>query len=159
MVALLLLAAAGGLVRTFAPDPSTWRDVGTLLLVLWLPAVGNLVAYLLKKIPRRTAPARRFPSDRAFRPQLQVRLQWMQPGPELRPASEPAERLYTVLVGRSGFTARLGHAQGQPLEGPGSQDVAVEFLHPAVALRQLAPGTAFHLLHGTTAVAQGTVVP
>ena len=57
MAVLLLLAIAGAVIRATAPDPSTLRDIGTLLLVLWMPAVGNLVAYLVRKIPRRRWPA------------------------------------------------------------------------------------------------------
>jgi len=46
MAVMLVLAAAGGVIREMAPNPSVLRDIGTLMLVLWLPAVGNLVCYL-----------------------------------------------------------------------------------------------------------------
>jgi hypothetical protein len=158
MIALLLLAVAGGFIRAYAPDPSTLRDVGTLLLVLWLPAVGNLVAYLLKKVPRSAPPATRFPAGKAFTPQLDVQLQATDVPGDLLAGLDPDERQCTVLVGRSGFTARLGEPLGQLLASPGSQALALELLHPAVALPRLAPGTDFHLLAGTTAVAKGTVL-
>lgn len=158
MIALLLLAAAGGVIRASAPDPSTWRDIGTLLLVLWLPAVGNLVAYFLKKVPGRARPAMRFAPGSAFAPQLQVRLQWTPLAEDLRAGFDPAATQCTVLVGRSGFTARLGEPIGPVLAGSSPRTLPLECLHPVVALRSLVPGTEFHLLAGTTAVAQGTVL-
>eukprot|EP01034_Spumella_vulgaris_P006289 gene6289-8010_t len=40
MAVLLGLAVLGGVIRYTATNPSTLRDVGTLLLVLWVPAIG-----------------------------------------------------------------------------------------------------------------------
>src|SRR5215204_4109927 len=100
MIALLLLAASGGVVRWLAPNPSTLRDVGTLLLVLWLPAVGNLIAYFIKKIPRSAPPATDFVPGAAFAPQLSVQLEAVElPGPP-RAALDVAEHRCTLLVGR-----------------------------------------------------------
>ena len=158
MIVLLLLAVAGGFIRANAPDPSTLRDIGTLMLVLWLPAVGNLIAYLIKKIPRSVPPATSFPVGSTFVPQLDVRLQATEMPKDLLAALAPDERQCTVLVGRSGFTARVGKPLGQLLATSGSQALALELLHPAVALPRLKPGTDFHLLAGTTAVAKGTVL-
>ena len=42
---LLLFAVGGGLLRWLAPQPSLARDMGSLLLVLWLPIIGNIIAY------------------------------------------------------------------------------------------------------------------
>ena len=158
MIALLVLAALGGLVRTYAPNPSTLRDIGTLLLVLWLPAVGNLIAYLLKKVPRSAPPATSFAVGSTFTPHLDVNLQVMEMPKGLLAALDPDERQCTVLVGRSGFTARVREPLPQLLAAPGPRALALEVLHPAVALGRLKPGTDFHLLAGTTAVAKGTVV-
>lgn len=158
MIALLLLALAGGFIRKYAPNPSTLRDIGSLLLVLWLPAVGNLIAWFVKRIPRSAPPVTSFPEGSTFTPQLDVRLQATEMSKDLLAALDPDERQCTVLVGRSGFTARLGEPLGQLLATPGSQALALELLHPAVALPRLAPGTDFHLLAGTTAVAKGTVL-
>jgi hypothetical protein len=46
MAALIALALVGAAMRYWAADPSLARQIGTLLLVLWLPAVGNLVAFV-----------------------------------------------------------------------------------------------------------------
>ena len=83
MIALLVLAASGGVVRWVAPNPSTLRDLGTLLLVLWLPAVGNLIAYFIKRIPRSAPPATEFAPGAAFAPQLHDR-RLPPPGPRRR---------------------------------------------------------------------------
>ena len=158
MIALLLLAVAGWFIRASAPDPSTLRDIGTLMLVLWLPAVGNLIAYLIRKIPRSVPPATSFPAGSTFVPQLDVRVQATEVPGDLLAALDPDERQCTVLVGRSGFTARLAEPLGRLLAARESQALGLELLHPAVALPRLPPGTEFHLLAGTTAVAKGTVL-
>src|SRR3954465_6558617 len=81
MAALLPRAGSGAVIRKLVPEPSTLRDIGTLLLVLWLPAVGNLIGYLIQKIPRRTRPARDFAARAPFTAHLQVQLELL-PGQE-----------------------------------------------------------------------------
>jgi hypothetical protein len=53
MATLLGLAIVGGAVRYWATNPSTARDIGTLLLVMWLPAVGNLISFVIREWHRR----------------------------------------------------------------------------------------------------------
>lgn len=154
MAVLLLLAIAGAVMRALAPDPSTLRDVGTLLLVLWLPAVGNLVAYLVRKMPRSAPPVVDFAAGSVFTPHLQATLEATGLVPDLQAALAAAGYRCAFIIGRKGFTARLGG----PLPATGGDAVAFELLHPSVALPQLAPGTQFHLLVGTTAVAKGRVM-
>jgi hypothetical protein len=157
MAMLLLFALAGGVIRTLAPDPSTLRDFGSLLLVLWLPAVGNLIAYLVKKIPRGAPRVTEFAQGAPFAPQLQAHIRPV-PLPEgALAAIDPSSNLCTLLVGRHGFTARLPMPVRALLASPQVQTVALELLRPQVALRKLPPGTAFHLLAGTAAVASGQV--
>lgn len=155
MAALLLLAVAGLVIRNVAPDPSTLHDVGTLLLVLWLPAVGNLLAYLIRKIPRRPRPlAGVFPARSVFTPHVHVRLEPTGLVPDLPSALVSAGNRCTLIVGNSGFSARIGG----PLPGQEGESVAVELLRPAVALGQLTPGTEFRLLVGEIAAAKGRVL-
>ena len=52
---LLALAIVGAGMRWWAGNPSLARDIGTLLLALWLPAVGNIVAFAIRRW--RAAPA------------------------------------------------------------------------------------------------------
>ncbi|MBA2963672.1 MULTISPECIES: hypothetical protein [Ramlibacter] len=158
MAIMLALAVAGGIIRHEAPNPSTLRDIGTLLLVMWLPAVGNFVGFLMRKIPSGTPPPTHFDPDSPFVAQLRVRLE---PGPlpdGFLASLEPVDDLGTLLVGRRGFTIRFDRPVAEWLAAPGSDPVAVECLLPDVALRTLLPGTQVHLLVGTTAVAKGQVV-
>ncbi len=152
MIALLLLALAGSFIRHLAPDPSTLRDIGTLLMVLWLPAVGNLVAYFVRKIPRKAPAHLGFTEGAPFTPHVHVRLQPTGLVPDLPAALASARNHCTLVVGNSGFTARAGGAASA------DEDVALELLRPEVALAQLTPGTEFRLAVGTTAVAKGRVV-
>src|SRR5690349_16867965 len=67
MAVLLALAAAGAGIRHWADNPSLARDIGTLLLVLWLPAVGNLVAFAVRKLAPRLRRADGFDPGSAFK--------------------------------------------------------------------------------------------
>ena len=158
MIALLTLAASGGVIRWLAPNPSTLRDIGTLLLVLWLPAVGNLIAYFVKKIPRSVPPATDFAPDAAFDPQLQVQLEAVELPIAQRAALDGSEHRCTLLVGRHGFTARLERPLTESVVQHEGGMARLQLLHPAVALRRLTPGTEFHVLAGTIAIAKGRVL-
>jgi hypothetical protein len=157
MAVLLLLAISGGIVRKYAPNPSTLRDVGTLLLVLWLPAVGNVLGYLRGRIPRSPPPVTEFAPGSPFTPHLELMVETVVDPASLAAALEGDDRRCTLLVGRHGFTARGADPLATALGSPGAQTLVIELLHPRVALRKLAPGTAFHLLAGTIAIAKGSV--
>jgi hypothetical protein len=155
MAALLALAVLGGVIRYAAPNPSTLRDVGTLLLVLWVPAIGQLIGYLARKIPYSAPPPNEFAPDAPFTAHLQADITPV-PLPAPRPL-DPAESRCTIIVGRNGFTARLQQPLAQWLALPGTQQAGIELLRPALALKHLTPGTSFHILVDTVAVARGMV--
>lgn len=157
MAVLLALAVAGGVIRHEAPNPSTLRDIGTLLLVLWLPAVGNLVGYLMRRIPASKPPPMAFPPDAPFRPQLRAQVDVALPSADWLRALDSLEQRCTVLIGRRGFTVRSDVPLSQWLAAP-PQTLELQCLVPEAALRELVPGTAFHLLVGTTAVGKGRVL-
>ena len=52
VIVLLALALVGAGMRYWAPNPSVTRDIGTLLLVLWLPVIGNVVAFVINRVTR-----------------------------------------------------------------------------------------------------------
>jgi hypothetical protein len=158
MAVMLLLALSGGMIRKYAPNPSTLRDVGSLLLVMWLPAVGNLIGFLMRKIPRKAPPRTEFEANTAFAPHLKVQVEAPAVQAAVLEALDPAERKCTVLVGRHGFTARLAEPLKQTFAATGAQTLALELLHPAVALTKLSAGTEFHLLVATTGITKGRVV-
>jgi len=153
MATLLALAVAGAAMRYWAPNPSLTRDVGTLLLVLWLPAVGNLIAFLVRKWPRPAPRVTGFAATRAFSPQLIVSLS------PIASAAPPAEEiLCTVVLGKEGFTARMAAPFTEVVASAGgTQDVPLELLRPELALPRLPTGTSFELFIGRVHVAQGTV--
>ena len=158
MAALLFAATCGGFLRYYAADPSTLRDVGTLLLVLWLPAVGNLVAYLIGKLPRRAARVTDFATGSSFTPHLQVDVVGTGIPSVLLDAISPTDPRCTLVVKRNGYSARLNQPVAQTLAIAGQRFLTLELLHPAVALDALREDTEFHLLVATTAVGKGRVV-
>lgn len=159
MAALLALAVSGLVLRTFAATPSTLRDVGTLLLVLWLPAVGNVIAYLLRKIPYRTPPATDFAAGAAFTPHLQASVEVVAVDAQSLATLAPADSRCILVTGRRAFTARVAQPVAQAFGLAGEQPMAFELLHPAAALPHLGGGTEFHVLVGSTGVGKARVAP
>ena len=153
---LLGLAVLGGLMRQWAPNPSLARDVGTLLLVLWLPVIGNVVGFLIQRVRQWTRPVTAFAADAPFVAHLWVQLEPAQPpaGRETRPDGE----ICTLVLGSEGFTARLGlpmagwHVQGQV------DSAELQFLRPAVALRRFPVATRFSVIANGQVVGTGRVL-
>ena len=156
---MLALALLGGLVRWQAPQPSLARDLGTMLLVLWLPIVGNVIAWLVQRArtPRQLPAGVAF-SD-TFQPDARIEL-------TLLPADTPSQSrpiragdfVGALAVGSEAFTTRLSVPPGgEPVpEQPILLDA--QFLRPELALAQLRPSTRFVLLAGRTTLGTGYVV-
>lgn len=157
MAFLLALAVAGAVIRVMADNPSTLRDIGSLLLVLWVPAVGQLIGWLRGKMPAPKPPPTGFPDGQPFTAQLKVELTPLPP-PGLLQALDPATPLFTVLFGRQGFTARSANPVPQWLSATSPQTLELEFLTPELALQRLRPQTPFHVLVGPVGVAKGVVL-
>ncbi|HWT19078.1 MAG TPA: hypothetical protein VN280_09195, partial [Variovorax sp.] len=84
VVILLCVAAGGAVVRHYAAPGTTTRDIATLLMVLWVPIIGNVIAWLIGKRPRRAPPAQAvappsFDTAGAFAPQARVELVFRKP--------------------------------------------------------------------------------
>lgn len=156
MATLLGLAVVGAAMRYWAANPSLARDIGTLLLVLWLPAVGNLVAFAVRQWHAHARQRTDFDAARPFSPQLVVRIT---PLVTQGPAGAPDPHRCTIAVGTEGFTARAAAPLPQLLAGHGlPRDLPLELLRPGLALPRLPAGQPFQLLAGHVAVADGTVL-
>ena len=155
---LLLFAVGGGLLRWLAPQPSLARDMGSLLLVLWLPIIGNIIAWPVARAhkPKNAPPG--FAPDSPFTPSSHITLTLL--AAEVPSQSRPIRAgLFhcMVVVGHEAFSARLQvppHAEPVPEV---AQPLEVEFLRPEVALPKLKPGTDFTLLSGRTLLGRGQV--
>jgi hypothetical protein len=156
MAVLLVLATVGAAMRHWAADPSLLRDIGTLLLVLWLPAVGNLVAFVVAKLPRRSRIDTGFAPDSPFNAHLSAELTPLAAA-VIPPSLDLSGRRCTLVVGPQGFTARLPVELSQWLSAGTPQALEFEFLRPEPALRALPPGTQFHVAAGSTVVGKGRV--
>lgn len=156
MAFLLVLAVAGAVIRTLADNPSTLRDVGTLMLVLWLPVIGQLLGWLRGKLPAPTPPPTGFVEGQPFTAQLKVEVTPLPPEGFVQ-ALQADTQLFTVLLGRQGFTARSATPLQQWLAASTPQALELQFLTPDIALQRLPVQTTFHVMVGTVAVAKGEV--
>lgn len=158
-VVLLVLALVGALVRWLAPQPSVARDLGTLLMVLWLPIVGNIIAWLIRraKTPKHLPPG--FAAGAVFVPHARIELVLLMT--DVPRLSRPIRAGYfdgALVVGTEGFTARLSvPPHGEPVPGEPCA-LEVQFLRPELARAKLAAGTRFTLLSGRTALGTGQVL-
>ncbi len=162
VIVLLAFAVLGAVIRHYAVPGTTTRNIGTLLMVLWVPVIGNVVGWLIGKA-RRPAAVPAAPPDFAdgsvFEPHAQVEI-------TLRPAAVPAEdRLVTegehrcaLVVGNQGFSARWFVGAGDGFRRGQAKMLQVEFLAPATALPHFAPGTVFRMLVGEAFIGDGQVM-
>lgn len=151
---LLALALVGAGMRYWADDPSLARDIGTLLLVLWLPAVGNIVGFAIGRWRAAHPPRSPFDGAAPFAGHLLVEL--ARAGPAAAAGMDAA--LCTLVVGSEGFTARLAQPLAHWLAGPQPAVLQVQLLRPALALARLPAGAVFSVLAGTRAVGTGRVL-
>lgn len=160
IVAVLLCVAVGGaIVRHYATPGSTTRDIGTLLMVLWVPIIGNVIAWLIGKLPRRApkqAPPEGFDTRPEFTPHLRAELTFRRPSvPAQDVPLGPGEYRGALVLGTEGFSARWRVPQGESLARGTPVALDIEFLSPAVAQPKFAQGTAFRVLVDESFVADG----
>jgi len=162
VVILLCVAVTGALMRHYAERGSTTRDIGTLLMVLWVPIIGNVIAWLIGKRPRRAPPAEPATFDAAstFTPHLRVELT-LRP-PALRSHDVPlsaGEYRCALVVDNEGFSARWFVPQGDVLERGKPHALEIEFLTPDIARPRFPHDAAFRVLVGDSFIADGRVLP
>ncbi|MEO8655751.1 MAG: hypothetical protein ABI409_16610, partial [Ramlibacter sp.] len=125
-------------------------------LVLWLPIIGNVVAYVIKRVhgARLRARVTGFAPDAEFTAHLLVEVQPLAPAAAL----SHEERNCTVVVGQEGFTARADVPLAQWLAAGAARPVALQLLRPALAMPRLPAGASFNILAGPSVVASGRVL-
>lgn len=145
-------------MRWLAPEPSLMRDLGTLFLVLWLPIIGNIIAWVVARarMPKVVAPGF---SDAAFVPSAHVEI-------TLLPAAVPAESrpvragLFPcmVVLGNEAFSARLQVPSGSEPVPEVARTLQLQFLRPDLALPRLRLAGEFTLLSGRKLLGQGRLL-
>ena len=150
VVILLVFALAGGAIRLWAPNPSTLRDMGSLLLVLWVPVIGNVIAFLVHRIKLR-----RTPFDDPFAPELLVELIPLAPPPRL---AQPLADSCALVVGTEGFTVRLSQPLAGWLKAGSPIQVQAQFLKPTMAIALFQPETPFRIVAQQQLVGDGRVL-
>jgi hypothetical protein len=150
---LLVLAIIGAAMRVGAPKPSLARDIGTLLLVLWLPVIGNIIGFVIGRVARMRQ-RHAFAPGAAFTPHLLAELS-ARPG-QVRLKRE--QRRCTLVIGNEGFTARLAAPLSQWLAAAQPRSVELELLRPEIALPRFTPGAEFTLHAGAATLGSGRVL-
>ncbi|MEJ8856129.1 hypothetical protein WKW79_16230 [Variovorax robiniae] len=159
VIVLLCIAVAGALLRHFAAQGSMLRDIGTLLMLLWLPIVGNIIGWLIGRLRRPPAPEPpTFGGPETFAPHVWVEL-------TLRSTSVPSEDVpaaigehrCALVVGNDGFTARWFVRPGETVRRGQPHAVQIEFLAPALAMPRFQRDAAFRMLVGGAFIADGKV--
>jgi len=161
VIILLCVAIGGALLRHYAERGTTTRDIGTLLMVLWVPIIGNVIGWLIGKIPRRAPPAELvgFDAAGAFTPHLRIEL-------TLRPTAllshnvplSAGEYRCALVVGNEGFSARWVVPRGAVLERGTPHALEVELLAPDTARVKFPEGESFRVLVGDSFIADGRVL-
>ena len=139
-------------MRLAAPNPSLAHDIGTLLLVLWLPVIGNVVAFLIRYFGLRLKRQTTFAPGMPFTAHLRVRLAPVDPLADAARGLAPDDGGCALVIGTEGFTARLAVPLAQALASATGESIAVQLLRPSLALPRFPVATEFRV------VAQGRVV-
>lgn len=161
VIILLCVAVGGAIMRHLAVPGSTTRDIGTLLMLLWIPIIGNVISWLIARLrrPTPTAAGSPFESRTVFMPQLLVEL-------TLRPPMLPAEDLpmpagehrCALVIGNEAFSARWWVQPERSFRRGSTQALEMEFLAPQLALPRFQPGASFKMLVGESFIGDGRVL-
>lgn len=163
VIILLSVAIAGALLRSFTAPRTTAHDVGTLLMLLWLPIIGNIISWLVSKLRRPAAAGSSAPSGfgegRAFQPHALVELTLRAPQLPSEDVPIPAgEQRCHLVVDNEAFSARWFVRPDESIRRGKPQPIEVEFLVPALALRRFQDQAAFRILVGESFVGDGRVL-
>lgn len=160
VIILLVVALGGAAIRHYATPGTILRDTGTLLMLLWIPIIGNIISWLVARIRRPAVPVPSgFDKRTGFTVHATVEL-------TLRPPQIPAEdrpvavgeHRCALVVDNQGFSARWRVDAGQRVMRGQPFLVDVEFLAPSVALPNFRPESTFRMLVGESFIGDGHVL-
>lgn len=151
IISLLLIAAGfiGAAMRWYYPKPLLAHDMGTLLMVMWIPAVGNFIGYAINRWPPGPRPPPALDPAQPFAPDVQVELDFPSP----RSAKVLTDRVL-LMVGTQVFSGRCRVAG----DDARNWSCELQFFVRASALPHFTAGTSFLVVEGATAVGKGRVV-
>jgi hypothetical protein len=159
VIVLAGLAVVGATIRLGAADPSLAHDIGNLLLVLWLPVIGNVIAFLIAHFHRGRPALPAFAAGTPFIRHLLAEFTPLPPGDGAATPSIPHdEACCTLIVGSDGFTARLQQPLAAALAPVPSQTLELQLLRPALALPRLPVAADFRILMRGAIIGQGRVI-
>jgi hypothetical protein len=160
VIVLLCFAVGGAAIRHFAAPGSTVRDVGTLMMLLWLPIIGNVISWSVSKLRRPAVPQPSpFEALGAFHPHARVELTLRAAAlPSEDTAVAPGEHRCALVVGSEAFSVRWWAPADQALRRGTARRLEVEFLAPALARLRFLPETRFRMLVGDSFVGDGIVL-
>jgi hypothetical protein len=154
VLVLLVFALFGAAIRWLAPNPSTLRDMGSLLLVLWVPVIGNVIAFLVQKLQQRRAS--RFPGGDVFAGELLLELKPLVAAPAL--ATPLTDDRCALVVGTEGFSVRLSQPLSGWLESGEPMIAQAQFRKPAMALPHFRVDTLVRVVAQQRLVGEGRVL-
>jgi hypothetical protein len=154
---LLVTGVAGALLRSFSSPQSTPYYVGTMLMVMWVPVVGNIISFLVNRLSPAAPVRPSFSSAMPFVPQVVVKLVLsLAPGQGLAMNESDGKHHCLFITGTEGFSARVS-----PLETEIAGEALcaeVQFLLPAAALPKFPIGRTFEMKQGGRVVGTGQVL-
>lgn len=124
--------------------------MGNLLLVLWVPAIGNVIAFLVHRIKLRRAAG--FQIDHPLSAHLRIELV-----PLVRATGLQGDTC-ALVVGTEGFTVRLSRPLADWLTGDQAITVEAQFLRPEMARPVFHAATEFRVVAQNRLVGQGRVL-
>jgi hypothetical protein len=156
LIAVLLLCTGfvGAVMRWLTDPHSAAHTMGTMLMVMWVPAVGNMIGFVLNKwrASRFVPPA--FGVDAPFVPHARVELTL----DTALAGARDAHLHLVLLVGTEMFSARCLLRDNTALAAGVPVTLDLQFLAPAAAMPRLARHIVFRVLQGTSVVGQGQVL-
>jgi hypothetical protein len=160
VVIFLCLAVAGAVIRHYAEPGSRLRDLGTLLLVLWLPLIGNIIGWLMRRwMTPKPAPPAGFDLKPGFTPHAHALITLRRAAvPAANVPLAPGQYRAAIVTGNEGFSARWIVPQGEKMAREVERLVQLEFLAPDKAQARLGPDTVFRVLVQDAFIADGRIV-